>query len=186
MNPDTWPELSDWELNSWALLTVPDLENLTSMGAQNLSSSQTQTFAQANFYDTSSLVSGNFQQQALNERSLEQQPISTQNSTPPSNQNTHQIPSSSRQPTSGSARNSIPTSKTSPTSSSSPTSPNSKIHKRTLNTLAARRYRQKRVDQMAELEQKLRESEREKEEALMRVARLEGEVEVLRGLVRGK
>jgi len=39
---------------------------------------------------------------------------------------------------------------------------------------------------MAELEQKLRESEREKEEALMRVARLEGEVKVLRGLVRGK
>ncbi|PMD31004.1 hypothetical protein L207DRAFT_519680 [Hyaloscypha variabilis F] len=182
MNPDTWPELSDWELNSWALLTVPDLENLTSMGAQNLSSSQTQTFAQANFYDTSSLVSGNFQQQDLNERSLEPTPNS--NSNPTSNQNSN--PSSSRQPTSGSGRNSIPTSKTSPTSSSSPTSPNSKIHKRTLNTLAARRYRQKRVDQMAELEQKLRESEREKEEALMRVARLEGEVEVLRGLVRGK
>ena len=36
---------------------------------------------------------------------------------------------------------------------------------------------------MAELEQKLRESEKEKEEALMRVARLEGEVEVLRGLI---
>ncbi|PMD15825.1 hypothetical protein NA56DRAFT_557276, partial [Hyaloscypha hepaticicola] len=60
----------------------------------------------------------------------------------------------------------------------------SKVHKRTLNTLAARRYRQKRVDQMAELEQRLRESEREKEELQMRVARLEGEVEVLRGLVR--
>lgn len=37
---------------------------------------------------------------------------------------------------------------------------------------------------MAELEQRLRESEREKEELQMRVARLEGEVEVLRGLVR--
>jgi len=36
---------------------------------------------------------------------------------------------------------------------------------------------------MAELEQKLRESEKEKEDLQIRVARLEGEVEVLRGLV---
>lgn len=37
---------------------------------------------------------------------------------------------------------------------------------------------------MAELEQKLKESEKEKEELRVRVARLEGEVEVLRGLLR--
>jgi hypothetical protein len=37
---------------------------------------------------------------------------------------------------------------------------------------------------MAQLEQKLRESEKEKEELQMRVARLEGEVVVLRGLLR--
>jgi predicted nuclease with TOPRIM domain len=37
---------------------------------------------------------------------------------------------------------------------------------------------------MADLEQKLKESEKEKEELQMRVARLEGEVEVLRGLLR--
>jgi hypothetical protein len=37
---------------------------------------------------------------------------------------------------------------------------------------------------MSSLEAQLRESEREKEALLMRVARLEGEVEVLRGLLR--
>ncbi|CAG8948811.1 hypothetical protein HYFRA_00001934 [Hymenoscyphus fraxineus] len=60
----------------------------------------------------------------------------------------------------------------------------SKIEKRTKNTQAARRYRQKRVDQMAGLEARLKESEEEKEALRMRVARLEGEVEILRGLLK--
>jgi hypothetical protein len=75
-----------------------------------------------------------------------------------------------------------PSSSSSSSPSSSPSS--SRIQKRTLNTLAARRYRQKRLDQMTSLEAKLKESEREKELLQIRVARLEGEVEVLRGLLR--
>lgn len=180
MQSEPWPKLSDWELNSWALLTVPEIG--PSMGNQNLSSqTQTQTFSPpTDFYNTS-LTSNNFQQSdfdnILNNASSNAstsrssfQPPSTSTSTSASKH-----PHPARPPASQSK---------SPASSSSPSSPNSKVHKRTLNTLAARRYRQKRVDQMAELEQRLRESEREKEELQMRVARLEGEVEVLRGLVR--
>lgn len=59
----------------------------------------------------------------------------------------------------------------------------SRVRKRQLNTLAARRYRQKRVDQVSELEAALKESEREKDALKVRVARLEGEVEILRDLV---
>jgi len=175
MNPETWPELSEWELNSWALLTVPD----SSMGHENLAS-QTQTFPQGtNFYDTSLVLSNsNFQENDTNSS------ISATNSNlRPSPQQS--ITSSSQPPQQQQqSRSKSSTTHASPSSSASPTSPNSKVHKRTLNTLAARRYRQKRVDQMSELEQKLKESEKEKEELQMRVARLEGEVEVLRGLLR--
>lgn len=59
----------------------------------------------------------------------------------------------------------------------------SKVKKRTLNTLAARRYRQKRVDQMSGLESALKETEGERDELKLKVARLEAEVEVLRRLV---
>jgi hypothetical protein len=176
MNREIWPELSDWELNSWALLTAPDPG--TSMGHQSLS--QSHTFPQTNFYDTS-LVSSNpqFQQSDLNAPSTS---FTATNSNPrpaPSQPTTTTL-----QPQPQPPRSKPSTTHTSPSSSTSPASPSSKVHKRTLNTLAARRYRQKRVDQMAELEQKLRESEKEKEELQMRVARLEGEVEVLRGLLR--
>lgn len=58
-----------------------------------------------------------------------------------------------------------------------------KVKKRTLNTIAARRYRQKKVDQVVGLEAALQESEKEKDELRLRVARLEAEVDVLRGLV---
>lgn len=68
-------------------------------------------------------------------------------------------------------------------SKTSTSNPPNKIEKRSKNTQAARRYRQKRVDQMAGLETKLKESEEEKEALKMRVARLEGEVEILRGLL---
>jgi len=60
---------------------------------------------------------------------------------------------------------------------------NSRIQKRTLNTLAARRYRQKRLDQMSELEGVLKETQAERDALKVRVARLEGEVDVLRGLL---
>jgi hypothetical protein len=67
--------------------------------------------------------------------------------------------------------------------SSSNTNP-SKVKKRTLNTLAARRYRQRRVDQVTGLETTLKETETERDELKLKVARLEAEVEVLRSLVR--
>jgi len=72
----------------------------------------------------------------------------------------------------------------SPTSTSTKAQSNpSRVRKRTLNTLAARRYRQKRVDQVAGLETALKESEAEKDSLKIRVAKLEAEVEVLRGLI---
>jgi len=83
-------------------------------------------------------------------------------------------------------------SKPSPKSkSSTPKTPSSgadkvvdKVKKRTMNTLAARRYRQKRLDQVAELEAELQETRREREELRVRCARLEGEVGILRGLLK--
>jgi hypothetical protein len=59
-----------------------------------------------------------------------------------------------------------------------------RIEKRKQNTLAARRYRQKRVDQMASLESALKETQSERDALKVRVARLEGEVETLRQLLR--
>lgn len=56
------------------------------------------------------------------------------------------------------------------------------IKKRTLNTLAARRYRQRRTDQVAGLEIALKETEAERDALKNRVARLEGELDVLRRL----
>ena len=174
MQSEPWPELSDWELNSWALLTVPEIG--PSMGNQSLSSqTQTQTFSPpTDFYNTS-LTSNNFQQSDFDNI------LNNASSNASTSRSSFHPPSTS---TSASAHLARPSASKSPASSSSPSSPGSKVHKRTLNTLAARRYRQKRVDQMADLEQKLKESEKEKEELQMRVARLEGEVEVLRGLLR--
>ena len=67
MQSEPWPELSDWELNSWALLTVPEIG--TSMGNQSLSSqsqtqtqTQTQTFSQPTDFYTTSLASSTFHQ----------------------------------------------------------------------------------------------------------------------------
>jgi len=178
MQSEPWPELSDWELNSWALLTVPEIG--PSMVNQNLSSqtqTQTQTFSQqpTDFYNTS-LTRANFHQSDFDN-------ILNVSSNASTSRSSFHPPSTSTSASTHPARPPASQSK-SPASSSSPSSPNSKVHKRTLNTLAARRYRQKRVDQMAELEQKLKESEKEKEELQIRVARLKGEVEVLRGLLK--
>ncbi|KAF2877519.1 hypothetical protein BDV95DRAFT_481455, partial [Massariosphaeria phaeospora] len=60
----------------------------------------------------------------------------------------------------------------------------SKVTKRHANTVAARRYRQKRVDQMSSLESTLKETQDERDSLKVRCARLEGEVETLRQLLR--
>ncbi|KAI5788978.1 hypothetical protein DFH27DRAFT_655606 [Peziza echinospora] len=60
----------------------------------------------------------------------------------------------------------------------------SAVKKRSLNTEAARRYRQKRVDRIAELEELLKKTEGERDALGVRVARLEGEVGALRLLVK--
>ncbi|GFF45057.1 hypothetical protein IFM61392_01587 [Aspergillus lentulus] len=59
-----------------------------------------------------------------------------------------------------------------------------RVSKRQLNTLAARRYRQRRVDRMNELEAELEKVKRERDELKMRVSKLEGETEALRGLLK--
>ncbi|KAL6703849.1 hypothetical protein ACN47E_008983 [Coniothyrium glycines] len=69
----------------------------------------------------------------------------------------------------------------------SPLAPDpSRIEKRKANTLAARRYRQKRVDQMSGLETELKEVKTERDDLKVRCARLEGEVETLRALLRAQ
>ncbi|EYE97769.1 bZIP transcription factor JlbA/IDI-4 [Aspergillus ruber CBS 135680] len=60
----------------------------------------------------------------------------------------------------------------------------SRIEKRESNTLAARRYRQRRVDQVKNLEAELEKTKQERDELRIRVSKLEGETEALRSLVR--
>jgi hypothetical protein len=62
----------------------------------------------------------------------------------------------------------------------------SRIEKRRANTLAARRYRQKRVDQVVGLEAELKEVKAERDDMKVRCAKLEGEVEALRALLRSQ
>lgn len=57
------------------------------------------------------------------------------------------------------------------------------IQKRSLNTQAARRYRQRKVDLVSNLETKLKETQEERDGLKERVARLEGELAALRSLV---
>jgi hypothetical protein len=93
-----------------------------------------------------------------------------------------------------------PNSTTSQTHSSPPSPPSpklqtpksssttmSQVEKRKLNnTLAARRYRQKRVDQMSSLKAALKKVERERDTLRVRVAKLEGETEILKSLLSKK
>lgn len=63
----------------------------------------------------------------------------------------------------------------------------SRVEKRQLNTMAARRYRQRRVDQVSQLEAELKKVKEERDALKMRVSKLEGETDALRSLVgRGK
>jgi hypothetical protein len=79
-----------------------------------------------------------------------------------------------------------PRASVSPQSTSSKGDHPNRVEKRTRNTLAARRYRQKRVDQVSHLESALKETESERDDLKVRVARLEGELEALRGLLKSK
>ncbi|KAL3465066.1 hypothetical protein BJX64DRAFT_253708 [Aspergillus heterothallicus] len=76
----------------------------------------------------------------------------------------------------------------SPTSrdSSSPKENPSRISKRQLNTMAARRYRQRRLDRMTQLEEELEAVKRERDELRMRVSKLEGETDALRSMLKEK
>lgn len=60
----------------------------------------------------------------------------------------------------------------------------SRVTKRRLNTLAARRYRQRRVDQVKNLEAELEKVKRERDELMLRVSKLEGETDILRSLLK--
>lgn len=62
----------------------------------------------------------------------------------------------------------------------------SRVEKRRANTMAARRYRQKRVDQMSTLESELKDVKTERDDLKVRCARLEGEVETLRALLQAR
>ncbi|KAJ5697929.1 hypothetical protein N7488_011613, partial [Penicillium malachiteum] len=62
----------------------------------------------------------------------------------------------------------------------------SRVEKRRLNTLAARRCRQRRVDQMKNLEEELELIRKERDELKLKVSKLEGETEVLRTLLSRK
>ncbi|KAL2861642.1 hypothetical protein BJX68DRAFT_222994, partial [Aspergillus pseudodeflectus] len=62
----------------------------------------------------------------------------------------------------------------------------SRISKRQLNTMAARRYRQRRLDRMTQLEEELEAVKRERDELKMRVSKLEGETDALRSMLKEK
>ncbi|KAL2822113.1 hypothetical protein BJX63DRAFT_427458 [Aspergillus granulosus] len=69
---------------------------------------------------------------------------------------------------------------------SSPKESASRISKRQLNTMAARRYRQRRLDRMTQLEEELEAVKRERDELKMRVSKLEGETDALRSMLKEK
>ena len=60
----------------------------------------------------------------------------------------------------------------------------SRIEKRKANTLAARRYRQNRLNKVAELDSALKATQLERDALKVQVAKLQGETQVLRDLVR--
>ncbi|CEJ58279.1 Putative BZIP transcription factor JlbA/IDI-4 [Penicillium brasilianum] len=62
----------------------------------------------------------------------------------------------------------------------------SRVEKRRLNTLAAQRCRQRRVDRMKSLEAELESVRRERDELRLKVSKLEGETEALKGLLTRK
>ncbi|KAI2789589.1 hypothetical protein POX_d05083 [Penicillium oxalicum] len=77
-------------------------------------------------------------------------------------------------------------SSTSPRDESSTHVDRSRIEKRRLNALAARRCRQRRVDRMKDLEDELEAMRKERDDLKLKVSRLEGETEALKGLLSRK
>ncbi|CAG8926959.1 unnamed protein product [Penicillium salamii] len=62
----------------------------------------------------------------------------------------------------------------------------SRVEKRKLNTLAARRCRQRRVDRMKDLEDELEKVRKERDEWRLKCSKLEGETDALKGLLSRK
>jgi len=62
----------------------------------------------------------------------------------------------------------------------------SRVEKRKLNTLAARRCRQRRVDRMKDLEAELEKVRKERDDWRLRCSKLEGETDALKGLLTRK
>ncbi|KAL0938082.1 bZIP transcription factor [Colletotrichum truncatum] len=58
-----------------------------------------------------------------------------------------------------------------------------KILRRQRNTIAARKYRQKKVDRISDLEKMLEEMTRERDELRLRLARQEAETEALKSIM---
>ncbi|KAJ5431214.1 hypothetical protein N7445_008946, partial [Penicillium cf. griseofulvum] len=81
----------------------------------------------------------------------------------------------------------VSTSLSSPATSQSDDTPSrvdpSRVEKRKLNTLAARRCRQRRVDRMKELEAELEKVRKERDDWRLRCSKLEGETDALKGLL---
>ncbi|KAL4886831.1 hypothetical protein BJY04DRAFT_42373 [Aspergillus karnatakaensis] len=69
---------------------------------------------------------------------------------------------------------------------SSPKETPSRVSKRQLNTMAARRYRQRRLDRMTQLEEELEAVKRERDELRMKVSKLEGETDALKSMLKEK
>ncbi|KAI7227086.1 hypothetical protein KC330_g8554 [Hortaea werneckii] len=86
-------------------------------------------------------------------------------------------------PTDPSLGDNSPKKSTSPDSSAT-TSTTERNRKRQRNTEAARRYRQRKVDRTAELEEALAAVSKERDELRLKLARSEAEAEVLRRMVR--
>lgn len=104
-----------------------------------------------------------------------------------SNLNTTQDPPSTslnNTPDSGSDSSAAKRKTNSPSSSGpSPDDKGCRVQKRQRNTEAARRYRQRKVDRVSELEDALALMTKERDDMKLRVARAEAEADVLRGLV---
>jgi len=72
----------------------------------------------------------------------------------------------------------------SPSSSADSPDGSHRVKKRQKNTEAARRYRQRKVDKLSEVEDALREMTRERDELKLKLARSQSEADVLRSMVK--
>lgn len=128
----------------------------------------------------SSMTVGDFQQQVFSDPpvlqtgSLQRSPAFSDQSMFPSLDNVPQAASASSR--------SLATPHSGSSVGDSPERPN-RIHKRQRNTEAARRYRQRKVDKVTELEEALQSMTQQRDELRLKLARAEAEADVLRGMV---